>query len=221
MSLLSKVVTGAIAAAAFALSAGTANADLIIKLDGTTVATDPTNYFASYQCLSCGPTGNWNIVSLTLSGLAALGDPELMDSGTLAITTNGHGQPLSLVFTETNLSDATPGAFKFLSNFSSSTLTNINATRSFYLDPTNSGLQTILLGSTTVANQNFESPIYALSGPYSVTEEIVLSVKVANKPANISADDKLIRVPEPPTLALLGAALLGLGFLQFRKRRNV
>ncbi len=207
---------GAAAGAMLALAAGTANATLIINVNGTDQSTDPTNYFTSFA----GAVGDWNIVSTTFAGVNSLGGGnELADVGTLAISTNGNGAPLTLKFTETGLSGDVPGTLVFNSNFSSSTLTNLSVTRSFYLDPLNGGAETYLLGSTTGANLDVLSAPYVLTGPYSIVEEIDLTIVNAGNPANISADDKLIRVPEPPTLALLGAALLGLGFLRRRKKQ--
>ena len=207
---------GAAAGAMFALAAGTANADLIINVNGSDVATDPTNTFTSYA----SAVGDWNIVSTTFAGNVALGSGnELADVGVLAISTNGLGTPLTLKFTETNLNQGVPGSVLFDSNFSSSALTNLTVTRSFYLDPLNGGAETYLLGQTTGSNLDVFSLPYTLTGPYSIVEEIDLSVVTRGSPANISSDDKLIKVPEPPTLAVIGAALLGLGFLRRRKKQ--
>ena len=135
----SRLLLGVVTGAMVALAAGTANADLIINVNGSNVATDPTNTVAAY-----GPTavGGWNITSIVFTGINALVDPNLADVGTISVSTAGNGGDLNITTTETNLSVGTGGNLAFLSNFTNALPDNISYSRSFYLDSTNSGLET-------------------------------------------------------------------------------
>jgi hypothetical protein len=186
-----------------------ANATLIIDINGSTVATDPSNTFAFFS----GAVGSFNINTLTAVGVNALGYPDLLDVGATDISTSGSGSMI-LRFTETDLSGA--AMQNFLSSFSAQ-LSSISVTRSIYLDPTNAGLESILLGSTTGTNAIFVSPPLPLSGLFSVTEEIDLQALAHG--ALLSSDDRVSEAPEPYSMAIIFAALLSLaGFGWFRRR---
>jgi PEP-CTERM motif len=181
--------------------ASTAHATLMIYADGGLVATDPSNTFATYS----GSVGSFNINALTAAGVNAFaGNGELMDVGSLNISTKGSGS-LSLAFVQTGLTAA--GASQAFQLSFSGLINNASVTRSFYLDALNGGAQTTLLGQITGANGSWLSAPVALSGPFSLTE--VITITAQGPGAKLSADDS-VSVPEPAVLGLLGAGLLGL-----------
>ncbi len=203
-------------AAAFgaaALVSTEANANLIISANGTTVSnTDIANMTASYT----GSIGGFNINNLFVAGAAAFGgNGLLLDVTSLDISTLGSGT-LKLLFTETNLTGISPSVFN--SEFSAPTFKNISATRSFFLDTTNQGLTTTLLGTTSNSNAIITSAPQILSGPYSLTEEVDLTALSVG--ATLSADDQ-VSVPEPASLGLFGAGLVVIGALLRRRRSGV
>jgi hypothetical protein len=196
--------------------AGPAKADLIIKADGATVATDTTNTFTSWTCTGACSMDGFTINLVSITGVNGTGGNPLMDNGALDVASSAHGT-LTLDLTETNLTAGS--AAQFLMAFTGTT-TSLDVTRTFYLDTTNNGLNTITLATfSTIGTASFSqemlSLLQSLSGPFSITEEIVLSS--GRTAGSISEDDK-ITVPEPAALSLFGLGLLALGGMAWRRR---
>jgi hypothetical protein len=197
------------ALAAVVLFGSQAHADIIVSINGIAKADDPTNTFASFG----GAVGTFNINSITSAGVGAFGgNAELADNGSFDISTHGSGS-LTILLTETNLTLSGPSAI-FGLDFTG-TISNAAVTRSFFLDTSNSGSESVLLGSTSGANAMFDSAPQPLSGPFSITEEIDVTATGAG--ATLSADDAVF-IPEPVSLSLVGLGLLTLaGLGRFRR----
>ncbi len=184
-----------------------AHAELIITANGVEqTPTDPTNTVASFS----GSVGGFNINQTTVAGVNAFGGSgEVLDVGSLNISSAGTGT-LTLLITETGLTSISPstiyGSFSGL-------ISNATVSRSFYLDATDSGALSTLLGSTTSETGDF-SLNTDLTGPYSLTEEIVITANAAG--AKLSSDDA-VHVPEPMSLALLGGGVFCLGLIRRRR----
>jgi hypothetical protein len=199
-------------AAAFSVAAlvsTQAHATLTIAIDGIVAGTDTTNTFTNFSSVIA--RHGFNITNLALTGVNAFGGNDvLMDVASLEVSTSGVGS-LTLDFTETDL---TGSPVAFATTFSG-TLTNIQVTRKVFLDRTDSGKETTLLYSTSSADADLSSLLDTVTGLYSITEEIDLTA--AGNGATLSGDDKT-SIPEPASLALIGAGLFGLGVIRRRKQ---
>jgi hypothetical protein len=196
------------------VGSGPANATLAISVNGTTEATSATNTSLIY---SGALPGKWFNLGLGILGAGDLGGNDLMDVSANISTKSTNAGALVLKFTETDLTGS--AVEQFISDFTAGT-TNPVMTRSFWLDTSNSGGESILLSSTTVDSLTSTSPSINLSGLFSLVEEIDFNEATRKSTAKLSSDDDVTGqpIPEPLSLSLFGAGLLGLGATMRRRK---
>lgn len=194
-----------------------ARADIVLKVtDGvSTVMADDhlTPGIASFF----GAIGNFTVSADIGAGFPAVGSPSnpVLDLTSLDLTTGTAGGTLTVSLTQTDF-QKTAGIYQLLSSLVGNYV-NSTATMAAYLNAGNVHFGTgTLLSSGLADNQAALSSVPVGAGPFSLTEIITVT---AGANSLTSLDAALVDVPEPATLSLVGAGLLGLiGAGRFRRR---
>jgi len=168
--------------------------------------------------------GTFMVNDASAQDFAVLGQPGLLNSQVLDISTATPGA-LTIWVTAQGLSFA--GVQNFVSSFAVNTLSGsiVSATENTYFSPTNALYGGTLLNSALFSAIGTAGPFTtsgATSGPYSVTEQyVIFDVGGVVGNDNLTIDLSATPVPEPASLGLVGAGLLGIGIaLKFRALRK-
>jgi hypothetical protein len=198
--------------------AANANNITITGFDGTTIVSGSGSSPAGFNNI----VGDWTALGTAIgTPPAALG--KLLGNTTDFHNTGGAGT-FTLWITETDLT----GPLGLLSWFSSLTTNqlddgvfSVKETTSLQTDNSTPGptvgLGQVLDTMTFTASNQVQTAIFNFdpgAGPYSITEQFIVSANGVGD-ANLTIDMKT--VPEPISIALLGAGLVGLGWAK-RKR---
>ncbi len=223
----------AAALGAVALASSPARADLVIGVGtnfGTSCPALTPNCFAMSGNSTVQGSGTYtsgaNIWSyqINMSGNGLLLPPNIFEADTFEFTGTGS---VAVYATETNLTYGS--AVTLLSTFQTLILGNVSETRYIYLDTSNMGgtpsgglLGCVSntgvsgCGADSITTTSIQKAISGLTGPFSLTEEIVLN---SSGMGQFKSQDDVATVPEPISLSLFGSGLLALGAMSRRRRK--
>ncbi len=172
--------------------------------------------------LCCGVTDSFE-VEATATGTTPLASGDF-DTNALAINLSGPGT-LILWFTETGVTSPT-GTINFTSGLTSNVIQGdiSSVTLSTFLSPTDgvsppNGTLLDTASFTTIGTQTSTTSIATGPGPYSL-QEVYTIVATGAGTANLTIDLAASPVPEPASLAFVGAAFAGLVLLRQRRKPN-
>ncbi len=214
-----KSLLAAATASLLALAPLSSQAALILTLDDLSTpsvdvkVTDFSTGFVTYT----GAAGTW-VLNFTTGLGTGLTDNYALDLNSLSVSSSGGGS-LRISLTETDLSWPTStGALSLVSSIGVTTYGSVSYAA--YADDSNAefGKSTLIMsGSASGFGSAFSgsgSTNFARTDPFSLT----LEVDITHTGRASTSFDFDAHVPEPGTLALLSAALLGAGLASRRRR---
>ncbi len=164
-----------------------------------------------------GDVGNWRISSAVGASNPAIGSDTVDQIHFNSMGVSSGAGDLILMLTQTDMP-------KLQSRYGGSLggTTDGNISFELFMDDTNTafGTSTLLYSSQTYNqggfSDNFGGGIDALN-PYSMTLVVTISHTGSRQVTSFGYD---VKIPEPATLALFGAGLLGLGFTSRRRKQH-
>lgn len=215
MGIYNKLLGALVVAGSVMGTSVPANAQLITTIDGSFGTVTQTNPLNTFNLTWLVPGAGF--INTSFTGQSMLSGGSLMD---ISLDSAGIAA-YTVTFTQTNINLSGSGVFSTL--FSSNNIgSGVVVNRQVFLDPLDTGLQSILLTSSVVgaglSSVELQSAAQLISGPFSLTERI--QVSGANPPGRTVSLDDTVHVPEPGIYGLLLAALLSLCGLGFMRRRR-
>lgn len=208
---------------------GTANAELIsIGLQETgfnsgnifTVATG--NGTAGFG----GAYGNFKVDVESAEDMFSAGLPTLLTSNSLNTSANTSGAKTIAIWMTAQGLSAANALVALESDFTVNGLSHATITENAFFSSSNALYGGTKIGtfssSTTPKSASVPGGLWNLAGPFSVTEEYIITVNGsgnANLTATVSAPSLSVPpVPEPATWAMLLLGFVGVGFVAYRGR---
>ena len=218
-----------------ALSATPANANLVIQyqINGGPLQTMTDLDNRPHAAFGTITSGNLSITLTGTSDSPGASDLASLQGSALQIANAGGSIfTVKILIGDTGFTQPTaPPPINLFSQIGGSTITGATASSLSFRSCINTGnvlnscpgtastafLSRNLTTSNSAWSDSNIGVLTALSGPYSITEEFDFTVG-ARANFNYAASTDLIPVPEPTSLFLLGASLIGLGVIARRRR---